>query len=209
MTQEEQAVQITRARAHLRLLEREADNGRATKAQVVEALERLEALKRYQVREEPPGRASTPASRNAQIPVEQLPLAVRQVLERLAQERNAIHAEKSRLANTLHTIPDALNAKETVTAILQLRQAWKEKQDEIYAVMETGALPLVVVAPAQALPTDPDLVRFQIGRLQSNINKLEKRMVGAKEVGTRRRQAISLAQMNADLAQLKTHLSGL
>ena len=134
-------------------------------------------------------------------------MLVRALIEQLTQERDAIHAEKSKLANSLHSVPDEMNAKEQVRQILTLRQAWRDKQDEVYQVMQSGVLPEVAPVVTRKMDQDPEKVRFALGRLHSNINKAEKRRAMAKELNTQKRQDSSLAQMKAELRQLKTHLA--
>ena len=92
---------------------------------------------------------------------------------------------------------------------MTLRQAWRDKQDQIYQVMQTGVLPEAAPLATRTLDSDPEMVRFAIGRLHSNINKMEKSRAQSKELATQKRQDSSLAQMKAELAQLKTHLAAL
>jgi hypothetical protein len=211
MTEQEHQQQLIQAKAHLRGLARKHEAGLVTADELAQARDRLAMLQTHTPASTPPP-PPTPElpPRRESIPIEQLPLAVRALIEQLTNERNAIHAEKARLSNTLHTIPDEINCRDVVTQILTLREQWKCKQDEIYAVMQTGVLPDVAPAASTAvLSSDPEKVRFQIGRLHSNINKAEKRMAVAKEIGTRKRQEVAIAQMKAELERLKTHLHSL
>lgn len=150
--------------------------------------------------------APEPTVRKA-VPMEELPLEVRQRIEELAQERDGIHAQKSKLANALVALPDEVNGKTMVREILNLRQAWRDKQDAIYAMMQSGVAE--VAQAVAALPVDLVAVRAEIGRLISNLNKAQKRRAVAKEISTQRRQDTSIAQMEAELARWRTHLSTL
>ena len=207
MTEQEHQQQVFQAKAHLRILERKVDAGLVSSTVVQQARERLDALQNHR----PTDQATTPAIEPVQqepIPVQQLPLAVRQRIEELTNERNAIHAEKAKLSNRLHTIPDEMNCRDLVQQILKLRQAWRDKQDQIYQIMQLGVLAAQATVVTN-LPNDPDKIRFQISRLQSNINKAGKRQLSAKELSTKRRQEVAIAKMRAELDVLKTHLHSL
>lgn len=173
---------------------------------VLIAEERLQALLGFVPGTALPVVAPEPTVRKA-IPLAELPLEVRQRIEELAGERDGIHAQKSKLANALVAIPDEVNAKTMVREILNLRQAWRDKQDAIYAIMQTGVAE--VAQAVAALPVDIVAVRVEIGRLISNLNKARKRRGVAKEIATQRRQDISIAQMEGELARWRTHLSTL
>lgn len=198
------------AKANLRLLER----CQAPAPKLDEARQQLAALQQFSPSEfakrqiaEP---VAAPRPTRAPIPVEQLPADVRQRIETLTTERNAIHAEKAGLSNTLHTIPDSMSAADTVKRILALREAWKQKQDAIRLLLELGTLPEAApAAPARQLPGDEEKVRYQIQCLQSNINKAQKRCRDAKNDSTVQRNAVVIARWQAEIEQLRTHLQSL
>ncbi|MBO0933913.1 hypothetical protein [Fibrella aquatilis] len=209
MTEQEQQQQIMQAKANLRLLER----CQAPAPELEEARQQLAALQHFSPSEFAKRQVAEPVviprPARAPIPVEQLPVEVRERIETLTTERNAIHAEKAGLSNTLHSIPDSMSAADTVKRILALREAWKSKQDAIRLLLELGALPAVQTPNARELPNDEEKLRYQIQCLQSNIIKAGKRSQGAKNDSTRQRNAVMIARWQAEIEQLRAKLQSL
>lgn len=143
-----------------------------------------------------------------------LPKEVMEALERVKSEQNAIHLQKAKLCNALVAIPDDINCKDMVAEILQLREAWKKKGDEVYAIMSTGILPLAEQTfdkdgYRQTLPQDTEKLRLRIQNTQSNIRKAQKRLAASKTSVNKRQNELKIARWNAEIEQMRMQLAAL
>lgn len=143
-----------------------------------------------------------------------LPAEVIQALERVKSEQNSIHLQKAKLCNSLVAIPDDINCKDMVTEILQLREAWKKKGDEVYAIMSTGLLPEAEQmfdkdGYRKTLPQDTEKLRLRIQNTQSNIRKAQKRLEGSKTSLNKRQNELKIARWAAEIEQMRMQLAAL
>lgn len=143
-----------------------------------------------------------------------LPKEVIEALERVKSEQNAIHLQKAKLCNALVAIPDDINCKDMVAEILQLREAWKKKGDEVYAIMSTGMLPQAEHTfdkdgYRQTLPQDSEKLRLRIQNTQSNIRKAEKRLAVSKTSVNKRQNELKIARWSAEIEQMRMQLAAL
>jgi len=142
------------------------------------------------------------------------PREVVEAIERLRTEQNTIHSQKAKLCNALVDIPDHINCKEMVTEILQLREAWKKKGDEVYAVMNTGLLPEAERAFdsdgfRESLPQDAEKLRLRIQNVQSNVRKAEKRVAESKTMINKRKNELKIVKWNLEIEQMRMQLAAL
>ena len=101
-----------------------------------------------------------------------------------------------------------------VTEILQLREAWKKKGDEVYAIMSTGILPqdeqtFDKHGYRQTLPQDAEKLRLRIQNTQSNIRKAEKRLAASKTSLNKRQNELKIARWAAEIEQMRMQLAAL
>ncbi|HEV7383120.1 MAG TPA: hypothetical protein VGN64_25155 [Dyadobacter sp.] len=137
-----------------------------------------------------------------------------EAIELIKSEQNAIHLQKAKLCNTPVGIPDDINCKEMVAEILQLREAWKKKGDEVYAIMSTGVLPqsenhFDKDGYRQSLPQDSEKLRLRIQNLQSNIRKAQKRVDGSKTPLNRRQNELKIIKWSLEIEQMRMQLAAL
>lgn len=143
-----------------------------------------------------------------------LPKEVLEALERVKSEQNAIHLQKAKLCNALVAIPDDINCKDMVAEILQLREAWKKKGDEVYAIMSTGMLPQAEQifdkdGYRQTLPQDSEKLRLRIQNIQSNVRKAQKRLAVSKTSVNKRQNELKIARWTAEIEQMRMQLAAL
>ena len=196
------------ARAKLRILLRQ-EASEADVAHMEGILAKLEAANPETALAETPELTAS-----AKIDINSLPQAVRDVIADLQAQRDAIHVEKSKLANQLHTVPDHINCRALTSQIMKLREDWKRAGDRVRSVMETGMIEAQqvgfdVVEYQANLPEDAEILRFRITQHQSNINKAEKRLRTVKDVVAIDRNKTKIAQRNAEIDLLRAKLGAI
>jgi hypothetical protein len=153
MDQEEKQQQLMIAKAMLRRATRSFEDKTGTKEQVEEAQKRYDEIMqfdvpKYQKQVEKQVRAverAAQAGRGAWLSsseqVEEMPLEVREIIDKLLQERDEIHAKKAIICNSLHKIPKDQNAATEVRQILAFRNQWKALNAKVRFVQQHGQLP--------------------------------------------------------------------
>ena len=207
--------QKIKAKALLRRAEQEFKKGLITAAELEKVKKHGAALSDYQPELAAAQEIPTPETNSVQtIDPNSLPREVIEAIERIKGEQNAIHLQKAKLCNTLVGIPDDINCKEMVTEILQLREAWKKKGDEVYAIMSTGMLPEAVGqfdsdGYRQTLPQDSEKLRLRIQNTQSNIRKAQKRVAQSKTPANKRQNELKIAKWHLEIEQMRMQLAAL
>ncbi|WP_026995158.1 hypothetical protein [Flectobacillus major] len=160
MNEQEHTRQLHIAKAQLRLLQRQHQDGLATEKQLEDAERILANLRGYQ----PPQKAEEPvkaAFEDTQssflattVQAPELTESVKSLLEGLIKKRDEAHAKKATLSNKLHTIPEHENCPDIVSEILALRNVWKEYNAKIKFVQQHGCLPDSEQTPAESKGID-------------------------------------------------------
>jgi hypothetical protein len=222
MTNEEHTRQLHIAKANLRLIQRQHQDGLATQKQLEDAEQILENLRAYQVPKEPPkaqkAAFEVPQSSflvtTTQAP--ELSDSVKSLLEGLIKKRDEAHAKKATLSNQLHTIPEHENCPDIVSEILALRNVWKEYNSKIKFIQQHGCLPESQETPVESKGIDESeflkaievkelwAISQDIDNCRSNLSKARKQLKNVSDPLRQLHYQRKIAELEWKLSQLQT-----
>lgn len=140
------------------------------------------------------------------------------LLERLNVDLVEIDRKKAGLSNSLQSIARNVNAKGIVDEIIELREEWTKKKDEILHVKKYGNLPDKVLSSVtdgelsdeymSSLPNDKYELDKLIRNLRSNLSKWPKKIDRVKSPGAKAEllQKIALGNLMMDAMVQKMNL---
>ncbi|MDI9871320.1 hypothetical protein [Flectobacillus roseus] len=222
MTNEEHKRQLHIAKANLRLIQRQHQDGIATKKQLDEAEQILANLRAYQVPNEPPKAQkaafevpqSSFSTTTTQAP--ELTESVKSLLDSLIKKRDEAHAKKATLSNQLHTIPEHENCPDIVSEILALRNVWKEYNSKIKFIQQNGCLPESQETPVESKGIDESeflkaievkelwAISQDIDNCRSNLSKARKQLKNVSDPLRQLHYQRKIAELEWKLSQLLT-----
>jgi hypothetical protein len=178
-------------RAKLEILAMGIRTGQTTEAELAECQAAYDAL--ANAPQTATALAAAPTASVATRPykqdnVVQLDDRTKAVLAELKAKQTQIDQQKTALINSLANIPDHVNAKDEVSQILALREAWKAEGDKIRHVLEHGKLPEEIKLDlpegwADKLPKDKYVLDREMKNLKINLKRWADALAVAKSVG--------------------------
>ncbi|MDI9872113.1 hypothetical protein [Flectobacillus roseus] len=222
MTNEEHTRQLHIAKANLRLLQRQYQDGLATQKQLDDAEQILANLRAYQLPKEPPKAQkaafevpqSSFSTTTTQAP--ELTESVKSLLDSLIKKRDEAHAKKATLSNQLHTIPEHENCPDIVSEILALRNVWKEYNSKIKFIQQNGCLPESQETPVESKGIDESeflkaievkelwAISQDIDNCRSNLSKARKQLKNVSDPLRQLHYQRKIAELEWKLSQLQT-----